>query len=236
MAEAQLGCSGEVQGQVGFVVAFPIPAPFCLKQAQQHSWCPAPHLCVLLGVPVSCSVSQSRDKHHLPDPARALMHHFYKHHPGPMIRPLGLFVLALSFSCVQSNPCLLSPVAKPALPLPCRLSPSPGVLRGRGQDPVAGLGLSPHFIVLRVWAASVPQPMWIGAGAGPELSLFRSGPPSQPEPGRARLASRSLPKPDFIVIVHTLMFSLQPWNLSLYFSTLLFPGNGCCLPLPRHNF
>lgn len=215
------------------------PSPFLSQAgtaAQPVSLCPAPHLCVLLGVPVSCSVSQSRDKHHLPDPARALKHHFYKHHPGPVIRPLSPFVLALSFSCLQSNPCLLSPVAKPALPLPCRLSPSPGVLRGRGQDPVAGLGLSPHFIVLRVWAPSVPLPMWIGAGAGPELSLLRSGRPSQPEPGRARLASRSSPKPDFIVIVHTLMFSLQPWNLSLYFSTLLFPGNGCCLPLPRHNF
>lgn len=91
MAEAQLGCSGEVQGQVGFNVAFPIPAPFCLRAAHPVSLCPAPHLCVLLRVPVSCSVSQSRDKHHLPDPARALMHRLYKYHARSVCSRFSLF-------------------------------------------------------------------------------------------------------------------------------------------------
>lgn len=88
VAEAQLGCSGEVQAQVGFVLAFPIPAPFCLKQAEQHTRCP----CVPLRVPVSCPVSQSRDKRHLPDPARALMHHLYKYHPHSVCSHSFLFM------------------------------------------------------------------------------------------------------------------------------------------------
>lgn len=148
VAEAQLGCSGEVQGQVGFAVAFPIPAPFCLK----HTRCP----CVLPHVPVPCSVSQPRDKRHLPGPAGALMHHLYKYHPRPGIKPLGVFVLAFSLFVCPKQSVPESRLAKPALP---RAGPASSPQAWDAGGSGAGLGLCPHFIVLRVWAPCVPQPM-----------------------------------------------------------------------------
>ena len=85
---AQLGCSGEVRGtSVGFVIAFSVPAPFRLEQSRA-----ARPACLCPALRPGHGTEQC-----LPDPASALIHHLYKYYPGPLISPLGLFVLTHSF-------------------------------------------------------------------------------------------------------------------------------------------
>lgn len=87
-------------------------------------------------IPVSCSVSWSRDKQHPPDPAPALIHRLCKYYPGPLISP-----------CAGSAPVN-------AGHFPCqRTCPAPGRLRPSHAN-VCGATAQPAFPK----AGTVPAP------------------------------------------------------------------------------
>lgn len=198
------------------------PCPF-LSRAHPGSLCPSPCPCVLLCVPVTGQTPPARPSWSSNAPFVQISPSAWDKTPRCVCSRFFSFCVSKVIRAWPNQP-----FPEQDLPAP----PRPGMLKAPGQ----GWGCAPALLSRVSGLPVSPSRCRLGQGQDQSSPCSLQVLPLKPEPGRARLASRSLPKPDFIVIVHTLMFSLQPWNPSLYFSSLPFPGTGCCLPLPRHHF